>query len=107
VLRRHAWRAYDGTDRIVAAQRAVCRAEGCAYWDQRERMGGFGSMQQWASAGWAQPDHTHFTGEGYRALADAFMADLMASYQTYKEKHFPNTETAIQGATLGATNPNP
>ncbi|HEY1647963.1 MAG TPA: GDSL-type esterase/lipase family protein [Terracidiphilus sp.] len=107
VLRRHAWRAYDGTDRIVAAQRAVCRAEGCAYWDQRERMGGFGSMQQWASAGWAQPDHTHFSGEGYRALADAFMADLMASYLTYKEKHFPNTETAIQGATLGATNPNP
>lgn len=107
VLRRHAWRTYDGTDRIVAAQRAVCRTEGCAYWDWRERMGGSGSIQQWASAGWAQPDHTHFTGEGYRALADALMADLLACYQAYKEQHAPDTETAVQGATLGATHPNP
>lgn len=107
IFRRHAWHAYDGADKIIAAQRAVCRTEGCAYWDQRERMGGYGSMQQWVYAGWAQPDHTHFTGEGYRALADALMADLMAGYQAYKERHTLNTETAVQGATLGATHTNP
>jgi lysophospholipase L1-like esterase len=107
VFSRHAWRAYDGADKIIAAQRAVCRMAGCAYWDQRERMGGYGSMQQWVSAGWAQPDHTHLTGEGYRALADALMADLMTGYQAYKERHALNTETAVQGATLGATHTNP
>jgi lysophospholipase L1-like esterase len=107
IFRRHAWRAYDGADKIIAAQKAVCRTEGCAYWDQLERMGGLGSMQQWVSAGWAQPDHTHFTGDGYRALANALIADLMAGYERYKEQHSSNTETAIQGATLGATRTNP
>jgi len=107
VLRHHAWRDYDGTDRIVEAQRAVCRTHGCAYWDWQERMGGTGAMVQWVYAGWAQPDHTHFTGDGYHALADAFMADLMAGFQSYKERHSPETETAIEGAKNGPGSTNP
>lgn len=111
ILRHHAWRDYDGTDRIVEAQRAVCRTHDCAYWDWQERMGGAGAMQEWVYAGWAQPDHTHFTGDGYRALADAFMADLMAGFETYKERHTPETETAVQpgkqGATHGPASTNP
>ena len=106
-----AWHPYAGTDRIVQAQRAVCRAHGCAYWDQRERMGGLGAMQEWVYAGWAQPDHTHFTGEGYRALADALMADLMTGYQAYKEHNPTGSETTAQDATQGeadgATSSNP
>jgi lysophospholipase L1-like esterase len=115
VLRHHAWRDYDGTDRIVDAQRAVCRTHDCAYWDWRDRMGGPGAMQEWVYAGWAQPDHTHFTGDGYRALADAFMADLMAGFESYKDRHTPETETAVQeskqeakqGATNGPGSTNP
>jgi lysophospholipase L1-like esterase len=107
VLRHHAWHTFDGTDRIIDAQRAVCRAHGCAYWNWQERMGGLGAMQQWAYAGWAQPDHTHFTGDGYRALADAFMADLMAGFQSYKERHTPETETAVQGDKNGPGRTNP
>jgi lysophospholipase L1-like esterase len=107
VLHHRAWRTFDGTDRIVAAQRAVCRAAGCAYWDWRERMGGSSSMQQWVYAGWAQPDHTHFTGSGYRALADALFADLMSGYRAYKEQHSSDNESAVKGAALGATNTNP
>ncbi|MGB6719176.1 MAG: GDSL-type esterase/lipase family protein, partial [Terracidiphilus sp.] len=107
VAHHHAWHTYDGTEKIIAAQRSVCRTEGCAYWDQRERMGGFGSMQEWVYAGWAQPDHTHFTGDGYRELADALMADLLAGYQTYKERQSPSTETAVQGDGNGARSPNP
>jgi hypothetical protein len=61
-------------------------------------MGGLGSMQDWAYAGWAQPDHTHFTGEGYRALADTLMADLMAGYKTYKDHNSSDTETEANGA---------
>lgn len=93
-MQRRAWRTFEGTDRIVAAQRAVCSTHNCAYWDWQHRMGGDGAMQQWAYAGWAQPDHTHFTGDGYHALADALMSDLMASYQAYKEHNSPNAETS-------------
>jgi lysophospholipase L1-like esterase len=96
-VHRRVWHTYDGTERIVQAQRAVCRAHDCAYWDWQDRMGGLGAMQQWAAAGWAQPDHTHFTGDGYRALADAFMADLMAGFESYKDRHSPVTETSTQG----------
>jgi hypothetical protein len=70
-------------------------------------MGGLGAMQQWVYAGWAQPDHTHFTGEGYRALADALIADLMTGYQAYKERNPAATETRAQGAGNGSTGSNP
>ena len=111
VTQHRAWHPYAGTDTIVQAQRAVCRAHGCAYWDQRERMGGLGAMQQWVYAGWAQPDHTHLTGDGYRALADALVADLMTGYQSYKERNPAGSETTAQGeaqgAADGATGSNP
>jgi len=102
-----AWHPYAGTDHIIRAQREVCRTHGCAYWDQRERMGGFGSMQQWVYAGLAQPDHTHFTGEGYRQLADALIADLMAGYHTYNKRNTTNQKITEQGAHDGAASPNP
>jgi hypothetical protein len=119
VAQHRAWHPFGGTDRIIQAQRAVCRAHGCAFWDQRQRMGGFGAMQQWVYAGWAQADHTHFTGPGYRALADALMADLMTGYQAYKERNPAGSATTAQrapdgtrpgtqqGAAHGATGTNP
>jgi lysophospholipase L1-like esterase len=79
---RRAWKPFNGVDRIVVAQRSVCRQMHCAYWDQRSRMGGFGSMRDWASIGWAQPDHTHFTGEGYTELASALFSDIVQQYDS-------------------------
>jgi lysophospholipase L1-like esterase len=79
---RRAWRPFGGVDRIVAAQRSVCRKMNCAYWDQRSRMGGLGSMRDWVSVSWAQPDHTHFTGEGYTELAGALFSDITQQYDT-------------------------
>jgi len=108
---RRAWHPFAGTNKIVRAQRAVCRTHGCAYWDWSERMGGLGAMQEFVYAGWAQPDHTHFTGEGYRALADALMADLMTGYQAYKVRTPTGSETAqgvvTQGVVNGSTGTNP
>ena len=78
---------FSGTEPILDAQRAVCRTHDCAFWNQQQRMGGFGSMGRWVYAGWAQPDHTHLTGEGYRALADALMADLLSGYDSYRKAH--------------------
>jgi lysophospholipase L1-like esterase len=81
---RRAWKPFAGVDRIVAAQRSVCRKMHCAYWDQRSRMGGLGSMRDWVSISWAQPDHTHFTGEGYTELASALFSDIVQQYDTYQ-----------------------
>ena len=83
--RHMAWHPMLGTSRIIAMQQAACQAHGCAFWDTRRRMGGFGSMQQWVAAGWAQPDRTHLTGTGYRALADALYADLIRAYNLYQQ----------------------
>jgi lysophospholipase L1-like esterase len=77
---RRSWAPFSGVDRIVAAQRAVCRQMHCAYWDQRTRMGGLGSMREWVAVSWAQPDHTHFTGEGYNELASALFSDILQQY---------------------------
>ena len=74
---RRAWKPFTGVDRIVAAQHTVCREMHCAYWDQRSRMGGLGSMRDWVSISRAQPDHTHFTGEGYTELASALFSDIV------------------------------
>jgi lysophospholipase L1-like esterase len=92
---RRAWKPFAGVDRIVAAQRSVCRQMHCAYWDQRSRMGGLGSMRDWASIGWAQPDHTHFTGEGYTELASALFSDIVQQYDSYQ----PPLTRAAQGET--------
>ncbi|MGD0445436.1 MAG: SGNH/GDSL hydrolase family protein [Edaphobacter sp.] len=81
---RRAWKPFTGVDRIVEAQRSVCRQMNCAYWDQRSRMGGLGSMRDWVAVSWAQPDHTHFTGEGYTELAGALFSDILQQYDTYQ-----------------------
>ncbi len=81
---RRVWKPFTGVDRIVAAQRSVCRQMHCAYWDQRSRMGGLGSMRDWVSISWAQPDHTHFTGEGYTELASALFSDIVQQYDNYQ-----------------------
>lgn len=105
--KRRQWHTFAGTDHIIEAQRAVCRTHGCAFWDQRQRMGGPGEMQQWVYAGWAQPDHTHFTGEGYRALADALLADLVTGYRAYKNRNAASGDTVAQGARIGTPSTNP
>ncbi len=81
--KRGAWAPYSGIDRIVRAQRTVCRELGCAFWDERARMGGFGAMREWVAVGWGQPDHTHFTGEGYNELAASLFSDIVQQYNTH------------------------
>ncbi len=81
---RRGFAPFNGTERIVEAQRDVCRTHSCAFWNTQHRMGGFGAMQRWVYAGWAQHDHTHLNGEGYRVLADALMADLLSGYDSYR-----------------------
>lgn len=77
------WTPYERIDLIVAAQREAALSAGCAFWDQREKMGGKGSMRQWVLAGLAQYDHVHFTTPGYRLLGDLLYRDMMTHYGTF------------------------
>jgi lysophospholipase L1-like esterase len=79
------WKVVPGIDWVVAAERAACKANGCAYWDTRARMGGPGSMREWVTSGLAQGDHVHFTADGYHRLASALFDDLMRQYATYEK----------------------
>jgi hypothetical protein len=82
---RGVWKIVPGIDWVVAAGRAACKANGCAYWDTRARMGGRGSMREWVTSGLAQADHVHFTAAGYRRLAAALYDDLMHQFVTYEK----------------------
>ena len=80
---RGGWKIVPGVDWVIAAERAACKANGCAYWDMRARMGGRGSMREWVTSGLAQADHVHFTDAGYRRFASALYDDLMHQYASY------------------------
>jgi lysophospholipase L1-like esterase len=82
---RGVWKLATGIDWVIAAERAACKANGCAYWDTRARMGGAGSMREWVTSGLAQADHVHFTSAGYHRLATALFDDLMRQYATYEK----------------------
>lgn len=86
------WRPLSGIESIVADQKAVCRQQGCAYWDLRARMGGSGSMRDWVYAGFAQNDHVHFTSTGYRRLGAVLFGDLMQQFETYRKSRVPTDQ---------------
>ena len=78
-------RIVPGIDWVIDAQRQASSENGCAFWDLRRRIGGKGVMPDWFTAGLAQPDHAHFTFEGYKRLASALFDELMSRYETYKK----------------------
>ena len=71
---------------IIAVQRRVAQAAGCAFYDQLEAMGGPGTIAQWAEE--MQPraarDRVHFSREGYTELGNAVAGDLMKGYATWR-----------------------
>ena len=77
------WRPFEGVDHIVAAQQEACRANRCAYWNTRARMGAEGSMVNWVFAGLAQGDYVHFNSLGYQRLATVLFQDIMRQYEGY------------------------
>jgi lysophospholipase L1-like esterase len=78
--------AAQGMDRTIAAQRGACSAEGAAFLDQRQAMGGPGTFARWAASrpALAQPDGVHFTADGYLRLARDAASALLARYDKTK-----------------------
>jgi lysophospholipase L1-like esterase len=70
-------------DEVIAIQRDVAQANGCAFWDWRAAMGGDGSVRQWVEAGLGQGDYTHLTGAGYRMVGDMLFDEIMAQYNRF------------------------
>ena len=79
-VRGKGWVTLDNVDMIVEAEREAALAKGCAFWDQRAKMGGKGSMREWVLAGMAQGDYVHLTAPGYHMIGDAMFRDLMSEY---------------------------
>ena len=79
---REGWGTVPRLIDIVAAQRRVSRAAGCAFYDQLEAMGGPGTIAQWADE--PQPragrDRVHLTREGYAQLGNGVAAELVRGY---------------------------
>jgi lysophospholipase L1-like esterase len=70
---------------VIAVQKRVASAAGCAYYDQLQAMGGPGSMAAWASE--PEPrgrrDHVHLTRTGYAQLGTVFATDLLRAYDLW------------------------
>lgn len=73
---------------IIAAQRRVAEAAGCAFYDQFTAMGGDGSMATWAAEEppRGQKDRVHLTREGYAQLGASFSSDLMRAYAGWRRE---------------------
>lgn len=83
---RSEWRTWPRIGEIVAAERRVAQAAGCAFFDQMAAMGGPGTIAQWA----AEPDpraardRVHMKRTGYALLATAFADDLLRAYDEWR-----------------------
>ena len=86
---------------IIATQRRVAHAAGCAFFDQLEAMGGPGTIAQWADEPQprAQRDRVHLAREGYVQLGNAVATGLIHGYGAWR------SETGL--ATPAAATPDP
>ena len=90
-------------DRVIEVQQALAMRWGAYFFDQREAMGGPGSVVEWGQLGLANRDRVHFTQEGYQRLAGAFLeaffarlAPLAAACEPLKQD--PRLGKAAEGA---------
>ena len=63
---------------IVAAVKAAAAAEGCAFWDTYDKMGGRGSLSRWQLDGRAAKDGVHLKPKGYTVLGTWLLRDMLA-----------------------------
>jgi lysophospholipase L1-like esterase len=82
-----AWVTWPRLLDIIATQRRVASAAGCAFYDQLDAMGGPGSMAAWASE--SEPrggrDRVHMTRSGYTLLGTTVAVDFMHAYDAWRD----------------------
>ncbi len=62
----------SSVSKVIAAQRAAARRQGCAFWDARQAMGGPGSLKGWMSRGFLRHDLVHLSRKGAREFVRLF-----------------------------------
>ena len=76
--------ARPGMANLVAAQKRVATAHGCAYWDTVATMGGPGSALRWAHIrGIGTGDLVHLSPRGLDMLADLLADALLVEYDAW------------------------
>ncbi len=91
-----AWVTAPKVLEIIASQRRVAEAAGCAFYSQLDAMGGEGSIAQWATEAnpRAQKDRVHLTQSGYAQVGSSFASDVMRAYAAWrKESGLPDAPT--------------
>lgn len=78
-------RTLESVPRIVNAMRRAAVAEGCAFFDTYEAMGGEGGMERWfrSRPRLAFGDFRHATPAGYRVLGSMFYKALLKGFSDY------------------------
>ncbi|RKH56496.1 GDSL-type esterase/lipase family protein [Corallococcus llansteffanensis] len=90
------WTEAPSLGKVLATLPQVAKDAGCAYWSARAAMGGERSMQRWQRQPVAlgHADGVHLTQAGYGVLANAFVKDLMAAYESTKKGGEPTASAA-------------
>jgi len=74
--------------RMVEAQRAAAKAEGCAFFDTWTAMGGEGSAGRWfhRKPRLISGDFSHATGKGHQVIGELFYRALIHAYVDYRTR---------------------
>lgn len=72
--------------KLVATQRKVAEAQGCAFFNTFEAMGGDGSIGRWyyANPRLAGADFSHPTSAGHEVIAELLVRSLMLEYAEFR-----------------------
>lgn len=78
-------RSKPGMANLVAVQREVALAEGCAFWSAWQAMGGRGAAVTWANhGGLATGDLVHLSGRGLELIGDRMADALLAGFEAWE-----------------------
>jgi hypothetical protein len=77
--------SYPNIEKIRDAQRSAAFANGCAFWDTYQAMGGENSIYSWVHADppLAQKDYTHLTRAGARIIGELFFRAFIAEINKF------------------------
>jgi len=99
--------------KLVNAQREVAAAEGCAFFDTYQAMGGEGSMGRWvrSSPALGSGDLSHLTHHGHKVVGGMLYRALVAGYVEYRQRMvgepvtLPGAAAAAEAAEAAAAMP--
>ncbi len=79
------WQSLATLPGLIETQRHAAFAQGAAFWNLYEAMGGAGSIHRWRAQQQplAQADHVHLTAAGYRLVAQTLYGALRRSYDQH------------------------